>query len=123
MNDGWQRRLAYIEQPPQVDAATGLVSGGWTHLAYEPGSPLVPMRFPVQVRDVMPSRDDRVAANAVTVASRRTQVRMRWRDDITSAMRITLLGGTQRVMQIIGGPAEIEGQKRALELMCESLST
>jgi len=119
----WTRRLAYIEVPPAIDPATGAASGGWTSLAYQPGSPTDAVRFPVKVRDVVPSRDQRLGVGAVSIASRRTVVRMRWRDDINSALRITLLGGVPRVMQIIGGPAEVGGRKVELELMCEDYSS
>lgn len=119
----WTQRIAHIEQPPAIDPTTGVATGDWAHLAYQEGCPLLPARFPVKVRDVPPSRDQRLGIGAVSVASRRTIVRMRWRDDVNSAMRITLLGETPRVMQIIGGPAEVGGRKVELELMCEDYSS
>lgn len=67
-----------------------------------------------QVQDVLPSRGERVA-DGFTTANRPARIRLRYRTDITSDMRIRF---GARVMQIISGPAEL-GMKDGLELMAE----
>jgi len=72
------------------------------------------------VYDVPPSRSEAVK-QGLSVALNRTRIRYRWRDDVTSAMRITLAAPDSRVLQIVAGPAEL-GRKQFSECMCESLS-
>lgn len=82
------------------------------------------------VQDILPSRAA-VATEAIQITARPTRIRMHWRDDITSAMRIVLgsLGQTddppsadRRVLKIIAGPAEL-GRRQGIELMAEDYST
>lgn len=47
--------------------------------------------------------------------SRTFRVRMLWRDGVSAAMRLALPGG--RVLQIVGGPAEI-GRREGIALLC-----
>lgn len=75
-----------------------------------------------EVQDVMPSRSEAVR-QGLTQARNQTRIRIRWRGDIDSTMRIVLHGDTDKVLQIIGGPAEIGGRKVALEMVCELYST
>lgn len=85
--------------------------------------PLASERFWAEVRDVLPSRAESVT-QGLAVARNQVRVRMRYRDDIDSSMRITVYGdGTTTVLQIVGGPAPIEGRKQFLEMMCERLSS
>ncbi len=93
----------------------GTPNGTWTTLI---------SRAPANVQDVMPSRDERVAEGGLAINSRRTRIRMRWRADITSAMRVTVHADSDLVMQIVGGPADIGmGRKREIEIMAEKIST
>ena len=75
-----------------------------------------------EVQDVMPSRSEAVR-QGLAQARNQTRIRIRWRGDIDSTMRIVLHGDTDKVLQIIGGPAEIGGRKVALEMVCELYST
>lgn len=86
------------------------------------GSPVVGERFPANVQDVMPSRSESVQ-QGLAVARNQTRIRIRWREDVTSAMRITLHGETDTVYQIIAGPSEIGGRKNALEMVCERFTS
>lgn len=70
------------------------------------------------VLDELPSRAESVS-QGLAVASNRTRIRFRYRNDVTSAMRIRL---GSRVMQIIGGPSEI-GRREFSEVMCEAYSS
>lgn len=71
-----------------------------------------------EVRDVLPSRAERVA-EGINIQRRPTRIRMRWRDDITGEMRVTI--GDRR-LQIIAGPAEL-GRRDGLEMVCEEMTT
>lgn len=70
------------------------------------------------VQDVLPSRAERLA-DSIMIANRPCRVRMRWRSDITSTMRLQIDG---RTLQIIAGPAEL-GRREGLELVAEDLTT
>lgn len=71
-----------------------------------------------QVRDVLPSRAESVDDD-ISMARRPARVRCRYRDDITSDMRVDYDG---RLMRIVSGPVEI-GRREGLELLIEQYST
>ena len=73
-----------------------------------------------EIRDVLPSRHEDVMINdSLTVASRRTRIRMRYRTDIDTSMRlITKRGDVERIYQLISGPAEI-GNRQFIEFIAE----
>lgn len=73
-----------------------------------------------QVQDMLPSRGERVA-EGVNIARRPTRLRLRWRDGITSAMRI-LIPDESRTLQIVGGPARSD-DRAWMELVCEEQTT
>ena len=73
------------------------------------------------VQDGLPSRSEAVQ-QGLAVARNQTRVRYRYRSDVTSAMRITVLDTPPRVLQIVGGPAEL-GRREFSEIMCESVSS
>lgn len=71
-----------------------------------------------QVQDVLPSRAlDQTADLALD--KRPARVRMRWRDDVTTANRLRIDGVE---MRIVAGPAMI-GRREGLEIVVEALST
>jgi head-tail adaptor len=63
----------------------------------------------------------RSSGDGIETARQPARIRLRWRDDITSAMRIVVDDG--RVMQIVSGPAEIYGRRKWMELMAEEYSS
>lgn len=71
-----------------------------------------------EVRDVLPGRAESIT-EGLEIARRPCRVRMRYRSDVTSAMRLRLEG---RMLRIVGGPAEI-GRRVMIELVAEELST
>lgn len=73
------------------------------------------------VRDEMPSRAESVL-QGLEVARNQTRVRLRWRSDITSAMRLIIYRPNPITYEVVGGPAEL-GRKEYLELMVERLSS
>ena len=74
------------------------------------------------VQDVMPSRSEGVKQGLI-VSRNQIRIRYRWRDDVTSAMRMTVAGSPNRVLQIVAGPAAIGGRNSFCEVMCESVSS
>lgn len=96
----------------------------WVPLAYAPGSPPVAARFAAEVEDQLPSRSE-VVTQGLEVARQQSRIRLRWRNDIDSSMRVRFHGeGADIVMQIVGGPATVGGgRKRYIELLCEQQST
>jgi SPP1 family predicted phage head-tail adaptor len=78
-------------------------------------------RIWAEVRDVQPSRSEAVQ-QGLQVATNQTRIRMRYRSDIDSSMRITVHRATDQLYQIVGGPAEL-GRRVGLEIVAEKYST
>lgn len=113
MNAGALDRHIVIEEPvstPDPDYGTPVIS--WSQLA----------TVRANVLDFMPSRSESVR-QGLAIARNQTRIRFRYRSDVTSDMRITVKGTPDRLMQIVGGPAEIGGRKRFLEIVCETYSS
>jgi SPP1 family predicted phage head-tail adaptor len=108
MKAGKLDRRIVIERPVTKTGLLSAGSGSWEPVATVWAS----------VQDVLPSRAERLA-DGINVASRPARVRMRYRDDLTPAMRF-VIGG--RIMQIIAGPAEL-GRREGLEFMVEDYSS
>jgi len=68
-------------------------------------------------QDQLPSRGESTA-NGVATAVTRTRLRIQNDERITTAMRVTLHGKGNRVMQIIAGPALLD-DRRHVEFMLE----
>lgn len=71
-----------------------------------------------EVQDILPSRSESIA-EGISLARRPARVRMRYRDDLDSSMRLVVNG---RSLNIVAGPAEL-GFRDGLEFMAEELST
>lgn len=81
-------------------------------------------RIAAQVQDTLPSKSEAVK-QGLTVASRPARIRFRFRNGITSDMRVIVHSKdelTNRTLQITAGPAEI-GRREWVELVCEEYST
>lgn len=105
---GRLNRRIVIERPVAASGIKGAGSGSWDRVA----------EVWAEVQDALPSRSERLDAG-INVASRPARVRMRYRSDITAAMRF-VMGG--RIMQIVSGPAEL-GNRQGLEFMVVDYST
>lgn len=112
------REITVEQKSVTQDSTFGTEVVTWIALSYLPGSPLVAERFPAEIQDVMPSRSESVQ-QGLQQARNQTRCRMRYRTDIDSSMRVTIHGDTDRVMQIVAGPAEIGGRREYIELMLE----
>lgn len=97
-------RRVRIERPVADGGFDGAGSGSWALVA----------EVWANVRDALPSRGERLA-DGMNIASRPSRVRIRYRDDVSSAMRFVL---SDRIMQIVAGPAEL-GRREGLEFMVE----
>ena len=73
------------------------------------------------VQDDLPSKSEAVQQGLV-VAKNRARIRFRYLSTVTSACRITVRGATDRVFQIIGGPAEL-GKHEFMEVLGETASS
>ena len=116
------RQLTIERKSVTIDPDYGTEVITWVPLSVLPGSPPVAERFWAEVQDVMPSRSESVL-QGLAVARNQTRIRVRWRTDITSAMRVVLHGDVDVLYQIVGGPAEIRGRKTMLEIVCERYSS
>lgn len=119
MKPGRMNRQVTVERKVKsTDPEYGTQTVTWEPLAYD-GSPVSPIRFWAEVVDVLPSREEG-DVQGLTLNRNQTRIRMRWRDDITSDMRILVhTDGTDRVYQIISGPADMDGRKSMIEMICE----
>lgn len=86
-------------------------AGGWE---------VVADRIWANVQDVLPSRGESTA-NGMQTALTRTRLRIGIDERITTAMRVTLHGQGDRVMQIVAGPALLDN-RRDVEWMLEGYS-
>lgn len=73
------------------------------------------------VQDVLPSKSEDVRQGLV-VATGRSRVRMRYRSDLDSSMRLVIHRPAAGIYQIVAGPAEL-GNKDGIELMVEKVSS
>lgn len=112
-----------VERPVSTpDATYGTPTITWVPLVALPGSPVVAERFWAQIQDALPSKSESVT-QGLAVARNQSRLRMRYRNDITSDMRVTVHRDTSVVYQIVGGPALIGGRKERIEMVLERLSS
>lgn len=111
MNIGKMDRRIRIEYPSLSQGDYGESIPAWL--------PLTTVWADVQ--DVPPSRSEAVRQGLKT-ARNQTRFRFRYMSNVTSAMRIVLLGTTDKIFEIVGGPAEI-GRQRFTECVGEVYSS
>lgn len=101
-----------------VDTRTGRALQNWQPLDVAAGSPTTAQYIWAQFEDVRPSRQESVV-QGLEVGRRLAKVTIRYRDDVTSAMRIIRRDGSDSVWSIIGGPAMV-GRRAFTELLVET---
>jgi len=117
------REISIMKKSTTVDPDYGTETVTWEPLAPDAGSPTIGERFRANVQDVMPSRSEGVQQGLVT-GRLQTRIRIRWRDDVTSAMRVLLHGdGADEVFDIVAGPSDIDGRKSLIEFMAERFTS
>ena len=109
--------MVRIENPVADETFDGAGSGSWA---------LVGLEW-VGIVDALPSRSERLA-DGINVTARPARIRMRFRDGVTTAMRLVLMRSeagewvpADRIMQIVVGPAVL-GRREGLEFMVEDYS-
>lgn len=113
MDIGDLNRRITITRPQTVkDPLYGTEVVTWVALA---------TRISANLQDTLPSKTES-AATGVRMNTQPTRVRIRYRPDITSDMRVILHTATDRTCQIIAGPAEM-GRRKWLEFVVVEYST
>lgn len=102
------RRVTILQRADAQNATYGTMSVAWVPLA----------TVWAEVQDMLPSRAESVA-DGIDIARRPARVRMRYRRDVDTSMRLTVDG---RTLRVIAGPAEL-GNRDGIELVAEELST
>ena len=102
------RRITFEERQVVQNSTYGTNEGEWVEVA----------TVWAQVQDLLPSRSEGIESN-IQIARRPCRIRIRYRSDITSAMRIDLDG---RKLRILSAPAEL-GRREGIELLAEELTT
>lgn len=103
-----------IERPVSTpDPAFGSPVVTWTALF---------VRQWAKIQDVLPSRSEFVT-QGLTVARNQSRLRMRYREDIDSSMRVTVHRDSDVIYQIVGGPAQMGGRKERIEMVLERYSS
>lgn len=100
-----------------VNSKSGRPSSSWQPLDVQPGSPAEAALIWAEWRDVLPSRQEALT-QGIVIGKQQARVRIRWRDDVTSAMRVIRRDGSDTVWNVIGGPSEL-GRREFLELLVE----
>lgn len=117
-------REVTIEYPASTqDAGYGTPVITWTPVSYEVGSPLVAERFPANVQDSLPSKSQAIMDGVLSIGAQQTRIRIPYRSDISQAMRVTVHGDVDRVMKIVGGPAESAERMAFIEMVCEDFTS
>ena len=104
------RKIVVLKRVDEQDQDWGTVDTEWLPLTAKP--------IPAQVRDYLPSRGESLADN-VNLAMRPSRIRMRYREDVKSTMRVQF---GSRIMEIVTVPAEI-GRREGIEFVAQELST
>lgn len=102
------RRVTILQRAETQDPNYGTISVEWVPLA----------TVWAEVQDMIPSRAERMA-EGISIARRPCRVRMRYRSDVDSTMRLSVEG---RDMRLIAGPAEL-GRREGLEFVAEELTS
>lgn len=102
------RRVTILTRQETQESTYGTIAVAWVPLA----------TVWAQVQDMLPSRAERIA-EGIEIANRPCRVRMRYRSDITPAMRLQI---GARQLRITGGPAEL-GRREGIEITAEHLTT
>jgi head-tail adaptor len=114
-------RISIQQNVPTQDTTYGTDVDNWVSIAWLPGSPSVAARINAEVYDLPPGKSEAVRMSLETARSQ-TRFRIRYRAGVVSSMRIVLHGGTDRIFNIVGGPAII-GNKEWLEMVGEEYSS
>lgn len=79
-------------------------------------------RIPAEFEWMIPNRSE-IVTRQVQLDKNQARVRIRWRAGVDSTMQVILHGIQDTTWQIVGGPAEIEGHRRRIELYLEAYTS
>jgi len=116
------RQITIERKQVTQDANYGTEIVTWIPLVALPGSPTIAERFSAEIMDTLPSRSEAVQSGLV-MARNQSRLRMRWRDDVDSSMRVIVHGDSDVYYQIISGPVEFGGRKQEIEMVIERFSS
>lgn len=102
-------RIEYKAVTPDPDYGTEIVT--WTLLAV----------VWCGLQDELPSRSESIK-QGLALSARRTRIRLRYRSDVDSSMRLVVNRPDPVIYQFIAGPAEL-GNRDGIELMGEVYSS
>ena len=121
--NGWVKRLVTVQKPESyIDEVTGTEVIEWEPLVVStPGSPPIGEKFWAMFRDLRPGRE--ASESGLVLAKNRAELRLRWRADVTAAMRVVVHGDSDVVYTIIGAPADVGGRKQEIEMLIERASS
>lgn len=122
MTPNLDREITIEQRSETTDATYGTKVVTWIPLEAQPGSPVLAVRFPAEVQDALPSRAESIA-QGMKVTRKGTRFRLRYRNDITSDMRVILHGDSDELYQIVSPIAEIGGRKAWIEFMGEKFTS
>jgi SPP1 family predicted phage head-tail adaptor len=106
MRGGALDRRITIQRPAVVvDPVYGPQDSGWEDL--------LPVRIPANKKDDLPGNTESVQ-NGLRLSNSPARIRIRYRNDITSDMRVIVHDENDRIYQISSTPAEI-GRREWLE--------
>lgn len=108
-----RRITLQVSIPVDDGSGYGTTTPGWVTF----GTP----RMPAQIQDGLPSKSES-ASNGIRIGTFGARIRIRYLAGVTSDMRLLVHGQNDRLMRIVGGPAEI-GRREWLEFMVEEYST
>lgn len=100
------RRVTFQRSAGTKDPEYGTLTDAWVDVF---------QRVPAQVQDDLPSKSEKVVLG-VTKNTTPARLRLRYMTGITPDMRVIVHGPVDRIVQIVGGPAEI-GRREWLELV------
>lgn len=113
------RQILVEKKSVTQDPTYGTELVAWVPLSTVSGQP---EKYWAEVVDALPSRSEAVT-QGLAVARNQVRIRFRYRSDVDSSMRITVYGPPDQAMQIVGGPAMVEGRKELTEVVCEKYSS
>jgi head-tail adaptor len=99
------RRITFQRPAVVVDPVYGPQDSGWENVE--------PPRIPANKKDDLPGNTESVQ-NGLRLSNSPARIRIRYRDDITSDMRVIVHDENDRIYQISSTPAEI-GRRKWLE--------
>jgi head-tail adaptor len=111
-----------MDEQVTIERRTGVRDPEWgTAVEGSEGWEVVSDHAWANCQDILPSRGGESTANGLVTAVTRTRLRIRIDDRVTAAMRVTLHGKQDRIMQIVAGPALLD-DRRHVEFMLEGYS-